>query len=113
MTTSINERLKQVRQTLSLTQGKFGERIAISLTYLSDIELSNIPVNERMIKLITSEFKVDEHWLRSGEGEMYSDKEGIAVAKITSLFKSLKPHYQDCAIAQLNSLADLQNANKG
>jgi transcriptional regulator with XRE-family HTH domain len=110
MTTSINERLKQVRQTLGLTQGKFGERIAISISYLSDMELGKMAVNDRVTRLVAMEFGVSEHWLRTGEGEMYSEAENINAVKAASLFKSLNPSYQEGALAILDILSDLQNA---
>ena len=36
---TINKRIKQVRQTLDLTQIKFANRIAISTSYLAGMEL--------------------------------------------------------------------------
>jgi len=105
----MKKRIKQVRLTLGLTQIKFAERIAISTGYLAGMELGNKKVNERIIRLISMEFGVNEHWLRTGEGSMYNEEADINIAKLTSLFKSLTPEYQECALTQLNALADLQN----
>ena len=107
--TTMKKRIKQVRLTLGLTQIKFAERIAISTGYLAGMELGNKKVNERIIRLISMEFGVNEHWLRTGEGSMYNEEADINIAKLTSLFKSLTPEYQECALTQLNALADLQN----
>ena len=104
---SINERLKQLRKTLGYTQGKFSERIAISVSYLSDMELGNNPVSERIIRLTTMEFGINEHWLRTGEGEMYNEGEDIAAITANRLFKSLSPAFKEHAIVQLNSLSEL------
>ena len=108
----INERIKQVRHTLNLTQGKFGERIAISISYLAGMELGDKKVNDRIIRLICMEFNVSEHWLRTGEGSMYDKESEINIAKITSLFKSLNLQYQECALIQLNALVELCNSQK-
>lgn len=108
----INERIKQVRQTLDLTQGKFAERIAISTSYLAGMELGDKKVNDRAIRLISMEFGVSENWLRTGNGLMYDEASKVNAAKVISLFNSLSPRYQKCALTQMNALADLQSINK-
>ena len=104
-----NDRIKQVRHALALTQAKFAERIAISIGFLAEMELGNKRVNERIIRLIGMEFKVSEHWLRTGKGAMYDDDANANIAKAASLFKSLAREYQECALIQLNALTDLQS----
>jgi hypothetical protein len=58
------------------------------------------------------EFNVSEYWLRTGEGEMYSEAEDISLVKATSLFKSLNPQYREYALTQLDGLVCLQNGKK-
>lgn len=67
---TINQRVKQVRQALNLSQAKFAKEISISNGYIAGIELENRNVNDRIIKLISATFNVNEHWLRTGEGDM-------------------------------------------
>ena len=109
---SINKRIRETRQAIGLTQTKFAERIAISISYLAGMELGNKKVNERTVRLISTEFNVNEHWLRTGEGSVFSEGADAKIAKISSLFKSLNPHFQDCALNQLNELAELNNMYK-
>ena len=104
---SIHERIREIRQALELTQGKFAERIAVSISHVSDMELGNNQVSERIIRLVTMEFGVSEHWLRTGEGEMYDKDEDIATAKANSLFKSLSPKFKEHALILLDSLLEL------
>ncbi|MCL2055520.1 MAG: helix-turn-helix transcriptional regulator [Oscillospiraceae bacterium] len=103
----VNERIKKVRQTLKLTQVKFAERIAISPTYLSDMEFSGKPVSDRVIRLVSLEYSVSEHWIRTGEGDMFNEAEELDVIKAKSLFKSLNPSFRACALEQLNLLSNL------
>lgn len=105
-------RIKQLRQALGLTQSKFAERISISTSYVAEMELGNKKANDRTIRLISTEWGVDEHWLRTGEGTMYYEAAEANLAKVTSLFKSLSPGYQECALNQLNALFDLYNSHK-
>jgi len=103
----INDRVRQVRQTLKLTQGEFGKRIAISTSYLAGMELGDKKVNDRTIRLISMEFNISERWLRTGEGSMYDKTADINLAKLTSLFKSLSSNFQECALSQMTVLSEL------
>lgn len=67
----INKRIKELRQKLGLSQPTFAQRISISNGYIAAIELGNRRVNDRIVKLVCSEFNVNENWLRTGEGEMF------------------------------------------
>jgi transcriptional regulator with XRE-family HTH domain len=109
---SSQERLKQVRNTLGLTQVKFAERIGIASSYLAEMELGKKKLNDRTIRLIGMEFGVNERWLSTGKGMIYDDESAVNLAKATSLFKSLTAPHQGVVLALLNALSDLQNSNK-
>jgi transcriptional regulator with XRE-family HTH domain len=70
----MNERIKAVRQATipKLNQWDFGARIGLSQSQYSAIENGKVRPNDRIIKLISTEFNVNETWLRTGEGEMYN-----------------------------------------
>jgi transcriptional regulator with XRE-family HTH domain len=103
----IRDRLKEIRQNLGLTQVKFAERIAVSTSHLAGMELGVKTINDRILRLISSEFNVDEHWLKTGEGEMYNKSSDANLSKMNSLFKSLSPDFQETALLQLTALSDL------
>ncbi len=66
---TINERVRQVRKDLGLSQEAFGERLGITKSAVSKIEKSENSVTDTMARLICSEFKVDPFWLESGIGD--------------------------------------------
>lgn len=68
----IGERIKELRSILKLSQVKFAEAIHISKGYQAQLELMQAPANDRVITLIAATFKVNEAWLRSGEGAMFT-----------------------------------------
>jgi transcriptional regulator with XRE-family HTH domain len=109
---TINERINEIRLALGLTQAKFAERIAISASYYADIERSDKKVNDRIIRLIGTEFGISEHWIRTGEGEMYGETAEANIAKAVSLFKSFTPDFQECILKVLDVFADYQNSHK-
>ncbi len=74
---TINDRIKQVRKTLMLTQIAFGEKICLSQGRLTAVEANKGNVTERTIKLVCSAYNVSEHWLRTGEGNMFNPPDSM------------------------------------
>ena len=66
----MNNRIAEVRKTYNLTQEKFAERIGLTRNFVWMIEKGDRVPSDRTIADICREFQVDEHWLRTGEGEM-------------------------------------------
>jgi transcriptional regulator with XRE-family HTH domain len=95
MDNSINQRVKQAREALDLSQRNFAKILSVSHGYLAGIETGIRKVNGRLIKLMASEFAVNEAWLRTGEGEMFSQSPDEKFTKLVGLFRELPLKYQD------------------
>lgn len=68
----MNERLKDLRNSLSLSQEEFGERVGIkSRAHISLLENGTRNLTDRVISDICREFNVNEDWLRYGQGGMF------------------------------------------
>ena len=65
------ERIRELRKALKLTLDRFGERVGVKKSALSQIENGKSGVTDQMIKSICREFDVSETWIRTGEGEMF------------------------------------------
>lgn len=76
------ERVKEIRKSLSLTMERFGERIGVSKSTVSNIENENRNLTEQMTKSICREFGVDYIWLTTGEGEMFVDSDDDFMERI-------------------------------
>ena len=107
---SIHDRVKHIRKVLNLTQVKFAERLAISAGHLAGMESGNKKVNERSIRLIISEFHVNEYWLKTGKGEIFNSEATEIVSQISKILKSLSPHFQECALKHVLSLSELESS---
>lgn len=70
---TLGERIKKVRKALDLTQREFGERIAMRQNSVAQVEMGR-GTSDQTIFSICREFDVNEHWLRTGEGEMFIQK---------------------------------------
>lgn len=73
----INDRIKLVRKELRLSQIDFSFKIGLSQSRLAAVEANKGNVTERTIKLVCSEFNVSEHWLRTGEGDMFNPPDSM------------------------------------
>ena len=106
---SIHERIREIRQSLGLSQAKFAKDISISSGYVAGLELGNRKVNDRMIKLICTQYNVNEAWLRDGTGEMFRSASDHRLERIIALFQQLEPDFQDYVLEQTDRLLALQN----
>ena len=71
---SVGSRIKELRNSLDLTQQKFADRLGIQRGAIANYELErNVPI-DAVISLICREFNVREAWLRDGEGDMLEVK---------------------------------------
>lgn len=69
----MNERLKQLRLKLDLSQKDFGSKLLISKDHVSSLETGRRKLTDRIIRDICSKYNVNENWLVNGEGEMLKD----------------------------------------
>jgi transcriptional regulator with XRE-family HTH domain len=92
---TVNQRVKQIRKTLKLTQHDFAKVLAVSGGLIACIETQERVVNDRTIKQICDSFSVNPQWIRTGEGDIFVQKDDTKLKKLLALFTSLQPQYQD------------------
>lgn len=109
---NINERVKEVRLSLGLSQAKFADKISISSSYIAGIELGNKKVNPRLIKLISTTYNVREQWLQTGEGEKFLDQSDMLLKALSTKFMLLTPAHQNFVLKQIDNLLEMQENNK-
>ena len=108
MIDTVNQRIRQLRKELKLTQNEFSSIITISSGQLACIETEKRVVNDRTIKLICDSFKINNEWLRTGKGKIYINEEDSHHTKLVALFDTLRPKYQDFIIDSMNSFIKMQ-----
>jgi transcriptional regulator with XRE-family HTH domain len=102
---AVNQRIKLVRESLGMSQREFSRLLALSGGYIAGIEVNLRPVNHRLIKLIAAEFGVNENWLLTGTGQMFTVKNTDERAtKLVALFKDLPAKYQDVVFGMIELL---------
>jgi transcriptional regulator with XRE-family HTH domain len=109
---TVNERIRQVRQALNMTQTDFSKAIYVSNGYTAEIENGHRAANDRIIRLICLTFGVNEQWLKTGNGEMFQASPIELKERILSLFDKLHPKFQEYALTVIDQLIKLQNDRK-
>lgn len=107
----MNTRIKELRKSFGLSQSEFANRIGIGQTGISSIERGNSTVTDRTISQIVNSFGVDEHWLRTGEGEPFPEPSPEDQALDDAFFAlhvdDMDPSRKKIAIAALELIAKL------
>jgi len=67
----MNTRIRELRNDLKMSQEKFGGRLGIGKSSISQIENGINGVTEQIFKSICREFNVNPEWLRNGTGDMF------------------------------------------
>jgi len=75
----IGKRIKSIREMKTLTQKEFGEQIGVSRDVIGNIEYGRVEVKENIIKLVILKFNINEVWLRTGQGEMFTEPDTISL----------------------------------
>lgn len=77
----LKDRIKSIRKENKLTQVEFGKSIGVKGNTITNYETGLRNPTDAVIKSICHIYKINEEWLRTGEGEKYwklSEDEEIA-----------------------------------
>jgi transcriptional regulator with XRE-family HTH domain len=109
MDNDVGSRIIELRRILGLSQKAFGEKIHISKGYITSLERSIRPLNDRLVSLISDSFGVNAEWLKSGSGSMFLDPKDSKEGEIMGLFNQLNPDFQKFIINQLKQLLEMNH----
>ena len=68
----VEERIRELRKSLKLSQSAFGEKLGVSRDVINNLEQGRVAPSDLIINMICAKFGVNEDWLRSGDGEMFT-----------------------------------------
>jgi transcriptional regulator with XRE-family HTH domain len=102
---TVGERIKEIRTSLGISQREFSKQIYITQSFYGDIELGNKNLNDRIIQLISTQFKVSKEWIKTGEGEMFTaPPPDVRRERLMEIYNQLPQWLQDCLIEQSSVL---------
>ena len=100
----MNERIKELRKSLGLTQLEFGEQVGVKANTIGNYEIGLRTPSDAVIRAICREFNVNENWLRTGEGEMFNPQDEKLAAFIGSLVADDSDPFKRCMVELLADL---------
>lgn len=122
----MNERIKQIRRELGLTQQEFAERIGLKQNSIALIESGKRNISDQAVLSICREYGINEEWLRTGWGEKRTSnsnnelealvgKYKLTVADQTLIEKyiSLKPEARKAVLQFMTDVAASLNKSDG
>lgn len=77
----MNERLKEARKALDISQEEFASRIGMKGSSFSLLENGKRNITDRVIRDVCREFNISYDWLVYGDGDMFAGEE-IEFARI-------------------------------
>jgi len=92
----VNERIREIRKALKMTQVEFASRLGMQAAALSMIEVGENVLTEKNIRLIVMNFNVSEDWLRTGSGEMFASSP--FENEFFDIYSKLLPDTQDALL---------------
>lgn len=88
-------RMIAVRKMVGLNQEQFAKRLGLSRSFVNQVETGKKNISDRTISDICREFRINETWFRTGEGE-------ISISSPPAAIESLAIEYhlsqKDCVL---------------
>lgn len=114
----MNERIKKIRKALDLTQSEFAARLGMKQNTIATYEMGRSNPSTPTINNICKEFRVNEEWLRTGNGDMFKaapadaldaliEQYGLPheIRILAEKFMALKPDAQEVVINYVRDTA--------
>lgn len=106
----IGDRIYLLRTDQGLSQSKFAVATGSSTSTISKIETRKAFPTDRLIKTICGIFLVNEEWIRTGRGDMYSQvKYGYDFAEV---YNKLNPEMKKLAMKIIADILETQESKR-
>ena len=104
----VNQRIKEARKALNISQKDFAKAMCLSNSYIADIENYHRKANDRIIKLASMIFGISENWLKNGKGEMFYKSPDEKITRLVNIFNELPADFQDFVLIHIERLLALK-----
>ena len=106
----MNERIKELRLKLGLSQEDFGRRLGVGRGAITNIELNKVEPKPLFVDLICEQFRVNKEWLETGDGPMLADM--LPEDELATIWAQIKTSDDDLIKAIVKSYWQLRESNK-
>lgn len=104
---NIQERIKEIRKRLELTQQEMADLLGVGRSTVNTWENGNgAYMSKSSAILICSKLNISEHWLETGEGEMFNapDKKDVVTEIVERVLANESPSFKQRLIVALSQL---------
>ena len=108
----MDERLKELRKTLGITQQEFANKINTSRSNVAGYETGTRVPSNAIICLICKEFRVNEEWLRTGNGDMFQAVTDPVTEYISELLIDVDHPLKPVIYSIMKTYSELNEKNK-
>ena len=108
----MKDRILAIRKALRLNQGEFAGQVGMKRAALSMIEVGTNNLSNKNIKLICMTFGINEQWLRTGAGDMFSDASPYET-EFFEIYRDLMPETQHAILQLAKQLLETQKKLSG
>lgn len=106
-TEGLIRRFIEIRKNNGPTQAKFGKLLGLSDGTISTIEAGTRPLTEKHIKLVCGTLGINETWLKTGEGPVFTE-EIPGQKRLLDAFRQLSPKGREMAINVIETILKTQ-----
>lgn len=106
----MNERIKELRLKLGLSQEDFGRRLGVGRGAITNIELNKVEPKPLFVDLICEQFHANKEWLETGSGPMLSDS--LSEDELATIWAQIKVSDDDLIKAIIKSYWQLSDSDK-
>ena len=107
MEKKINDRIKELRASLGISQTKMASDLGIGQATIWAMEAGERDIKERHIKLMAGVYCVNEDWLKSGEGPMFAPTDTATKAELSPKKQALLNAVVSLSDHQIDVLSDV------
>lgn len=121
----INERFREFRERLKISQKALGDALGLSNSGISNIEKGIRSVTDKHIKLLCATFNANEEWLRNGTEPIFKESNSTIISQLAdeydldvyekamiSSFLKLKPEQRQFVRNWIKNAMDEISADK-
>ncbi len=102
---TIGDRIKIVRKMAGCTQQKFADTLGLKQNTIATYEMGRATPSDRTISDICREFRINEKWLRTGEGDMQiADTQRDKLSRFFADVLATAPDERSAFVAALSEL---------
>lgn len=87
------ERVREIRKSLDLTLEQFGNRIGLKKNSISQIENGKNKLTDGNALAICREYNVNDCWLRTGAGKMFSESDVFDLIETNERIRELRKNH--------------------